>query len=108
MGDKILSEGTGKQVSSLTKWLPRLAESTAGATGPYEQALFNSRANIDPQNLALDESLAKYFLPRFSQIGTDIQGQEANATARNELGVVNGAGGELARAGLALNKEIDP
>jgi len=108
VGDTILPEGTGKQVQSLAKWLPRLAESTAGAIGPYEQSLFNSRSNIDPQNLALDESLAKYFLPRFSQIGTDIQGQEALNTAQNELNVVNGSGGDLARAGLALNKEIDP
>lgn len=108
MGDEIKPEGTAKQVKALTRWLPRLAEATGGVAGPFEQSLVNARANIDPQNLALDESLAKYFLPRFTDIGLDVQGQQARGTAGNELSVIQGAGGDLARAGQQLNEQVDP
>ncbi len=108
MGDKILQNSTGREVKDLIKWLPGLANVTSSIAGPYQQSLLNARAQTDPQEAALDESLAKYFLPRFSQIGSDVQRQEANNTANTELGVVQGAGGELARAGQHLNEEVDP
>lgn len=107
-GDTIKPEQTGAQIKDLAKYLPQYLQSVGNNIGPYEQSLVNARATTDPQNLALNQSLLQYFGPQFSQIGSDIQGQEAQNTARNELGVINGAGGQLARAGQSLNKEIDP
>lgn len=95
-------------MASYVKYLPQYLQATGNATGPYEQSLVDARGSTDPQNLALNESLLKYFGPRLSAIGTQIQGQEAQGQAQNELNVVQGSGGDLARAGLNLNKEIDP
>jgi len=107
-GDNVKSEGTGESVRSMAKYLPKLLQATSENVGPYEQALVNARGNIDPQNLALDESLARYFMPRFSQIGSDIQRQEAMNTANTELGVLSGPGAAMVREGNALNREVDP
>ncbi len=107
-GDTIKQEGTGQSVKSLAQWLPKLAQATAENVGPYEQALLNARATIDPQQSALDESLYSYFGPRISQIGSDIQRQEALNTSNTENAVLDGPGAATARAAQALNMEMDP
>ena len=107
-GDTIKSEGTGDSVRSLAKYLPQLAQATAQNVGPYEQALFQARSTIDPQQSALDESLYRYFGPRLSQIGSDIQRQDALNTSSTERDVLAGPGGQTARAAQSLNEELDP
>lgn len=107
-GDTIKQQGTGESVKSLARWLPNLMQATGGAVGPYEQQLFNARAGTDPQNSALDLSLAKYFLPQFSQVGSDVQRQEALNTSQTEGDVLGGPGGRTALMTNELNKQIDP
>lgn len=108
MGDKIKPEGTAKQIGAYVQNLPKYLRATAEGIGPLEQAGVNARATIDPQNLALDESLLKYFGPRFSQIGNDMARTNAMSQAGTDLAVLQGPGGALARAGQELNEEIDP
>lgn len=107
MGDTIKSEGTGRQIASFVKFLPNYLKATGDAVGPFEQSLVNARGSIDPQQLALDESLLKYFGPRLNQVGSDLQGQNALNQSKNELAVIQGAGGDVARAGQELNREAD-
>jgi hypothetical protein len=95
-------------MAAFVRQLPSYLQTIGENVGPYQQSLVNARSTTDPQNLALDESLYRYFGPRFNELGAQLQGQNALNQAQNELSVVQGPGAELARAGLALNKEIDP
>lgn len=108
MGDKIKPEGTARQIGAYVKNLPKYLRATAEGIAPFEQANVNARGTIDPQNLALDESLLKYFGPRFAAIGNEMARTNALAGAGTELDVLRGPGGALAREGQELNKEIDP
>lgn len=108
MGDTIKSEGTDRQINATNRGLPRLLRTISDNVAPYEQSLLNARATIDPQNMALDESLAKYFLPRYNQIGTDIQGQNAWNTANNELNVLSGPGTDLVKYSRQLDDIQNP
>jgi len=107
-GDTIKPEATSAQIASFVKYLPNYLRATGDNVGPFEQALVNARATTDPQNLALDESLLRWFGPRFNEIGTQLQGQAALGQSQNELNVLQGPGGEVARAGQDLNREADP
>lgn len=107
-GDTVLPDASGKQMQNYVRFLPAYLRATGDNVGPFEQALVNARGTVEPQNLALDESLLNYFGPRFNEIGSQLQLQNATNQASNELSVINGPGGDVARAGLELNKEIDP
>lgn len=107
-GDNVTTGTTGKQINAVIRGLPKWLQATGENIGPFEQALVNARGVVDPQNSALDESLLRYFGPRFNEIGIGLQGQQALGQASNELSVLQGPGTQLARTGQALNEEIDP
>jgi len=108
MGDTIIKDNTGKQILDYAKYLPQYLKATGENIGPFEQSLVNARSTVDPQNFALNESLLKYFGPRMNEIGSQLQRQNAMNQSQNELDVINGPGGEMARAGQRLNEEADP
>jgi len=107
-GDKIKQEGSAEQMQSLVRFLPSYMRAMDKATLPHEQALLDARSVTDPQNAALDAQLFEQYGPIFAGIGDTISGQSANRQAQNELTTLQGPGRELALAGQALNKEIDP
>lgn len=108
MNDNIKPEASGRQMASLTRYLPRLAQTVGDVVGPYEQSLLNSRATIDPQQAALDESLAAYFMPRFAQIGSDVARQNAFNQATTEADVLEGPGARLVSSARQLDRFQDP
>lgn len=107
-GDTIKPEGTDRQIAAFTKNLPNYLRSIGQNVGPFEQALVNARGTVDPQQLSLDESLLKYFGPRFNEIGSQLQRQNAFNQASNERDVLQGPGADLVMSGQELNKYIDP
>lgn len=108
MNDDIRPEGTPRQMAALNRYLPRLAQTIGNVAGPYEQSLLNARATIDPQQAALDESLAAYFMPRFAQIGSDVHRQNAFNQATTEADVLEGPGARLVSSARQLDRFQDP
>jgi hypothetical protein len=108
MNDTIKPEGTPRQMAALNRYLPRLAQTVSNVAGPYEQAMLNARATIDPQQAALDESLAAWFMPRFAQIGSDVARQNAFNQATTEADVLEGPGARLVSSARQLDRFQDP
>lgn len=107
-GDTIQQGTTGRQINSTIRGLPKWLQAVGENIGPFEQSLVQARGVTDPQNAALDESLLRYFGPRMTDIGVGLQGQQLEGSASNDLSVLRGSGGTLAREGQELNREIDP
>lgn len=75
---------------------------------PSEQATLDAKRIINPQQQQLDYDIARQFLPKFTQLGLEQQGQENMGRAENDTALLNGPGKDLVRANLEAQKIADP
>ena len=88
--------------------LPGLTKVVSENIFPLEQAIFESKKAISPQESDLAYQLFANNAPRFNEIGQEIIRENARSQAAGDLEILSGAGGDLVRKGASLAKEIDP
>ena len=102
------NEISAQSLQNLIDYLPGYMKASASQILPTEQAKLDASRTITPQQAQLEYDTYKQFGPQFSQLGTDIAGQQARGQAANDLSVVQGSGGALADSLLAAQKRADP
>jgi hypothetical protein len=101
-------EAMNSILTAYEKHLPGLTKVAAENLFPLEQAVFDTKAAIAPQEADLLYRLFAGNAPRLNKIGQQILRDNALAQAAGEAAVLAGTGGDLIRRSVDLSKEIDP
>ena len=88
-------ESTANILQAYIANLPALLQTTNAQIAPTEQALFASRQGISPQEQQLNYDLYRRFSPQY-----------AETAAQTERNLIQGTGGEAARASQALQEDL--
>lgn len=87
-------------------------DSFTGATTrnilPSEQAILDAKRVINPQQQQFDLEQAQRFLPQFTELGLQQQGQENMGRAANDTALLEGPGKNLVRAYTDAQRLADP
>lgn len=75
---------------------------------PYAQALQNIASSIEPQQQALNYNMFSQYGPLLSQIGSQIQEQEAGANIGADIRNIQGGGRELLGEAISLDRMANP
>lgn len=75
---------------------------------PSEQAILDAKRVINPQQQQLDYDIASRFLPQYTQLGLEQQGQENMGRAANDTALLEGPGKNLVRAYTDAQRLADP
>lgn len=107
--EKVNSNEISEQsLQNLIRYLPQYMQTTAAQILPTEQAKLDASKQLSPQQAQLEYDIYSKFAPMFSQIGTQIGGQQQQGQAANDLAVVQGTGGRLAEALTEAQRRADP
>ena len=110
---------TGKPITTLDKkqsklwntysaYLPQIMQNTEGQETPAAQAQLAATQATQPGYNALNlQQLQQYGLPA-AQVGQQIQNANALAGSQTQLNQLQGAGGQAAIYGTALNNALNP
>ena len=101
-------QGSGKVLKNYTKYLPGLLSATSGEIPEVAQNTFNATAQTEPQYQQLNTDITRQFAPQLAEINSGVQRQQAIAGANTNREVLQGAGGDAARAADSLNRSINP
>ncbi len=102
------NEISAQSLQNLVQYLPQYMQAAAGQILPTEQAKLTASQQIAPQQAQLEYDIYSKFAPLFSQMGTQIGGQQQLGQAANDLAVVQGSGGRLAEALTEAQRKADP
>lgn len=95
-------------VQALQENLPAYLSALNDANAQSARADLNLQREISPGQQELELSLYDKYGREFNRVGNEIADQNRKAAIASELGLVQGEGGELARAAQALARDVDP
>ena len=101
-------ETTDSMMSGYVKNIDDFIAATTRNILPSEQATLDAKRVINPQQQQLDYDIASKYLPMFTQLGLEQQGQENMGRAANDTALLNGPGKALVQANLDAQKIADP
>lgn len=102
-------ESTAGILQALTQYYPQLFDVIRGQIAPTEQSILDSEKNISPQQAQLNVDITKQYAPQLADVENQINNERKLSDARGDLGVVQGPGGDLAKAATNLaSTVIDP
>jgi hypothetical protein len=99
---------SAESLQNLVNYLPQYMQAAAGQVLPTGQAQLEASKVLAPQQSQLEYDIYSRFAPMFSQVGTQIAGQQQLGQAANDLAVIRGAGGDLAKELTAAQRLADP
>ncbi len=102
------NEISANSMQNMIQYLPQYLQAQASGILPTEQAKLDASKQLSPQQAQLEYDIYSQFAPKFSQVGTDIAGQQQRGQAANDLATVQGSGGQLAEALTAAQQKADP
>ena len=88
--------------------LPKMLQVAGDNILPYENAKLNAAKQISPQYNQLLTSLYSQSAPVLAQTGVDVERINRTGAAGTDLEILRGAGGQLAKEGQALDRELNP
>lgn len=92
--------------------LPNYMQPLISSIFPYEQQVFRTQRNLQPQYAQLETDIYRNQAPQLEQVNFDIfrnlYPQYAGIQGAVDLGLLRGVGRDTALENLALQKEIDP
>lgn len=102
-------ESTAGVLQALAQYYPQLFQVIRDQIGPTEQSILDSEKNISPQEDQLNVDLTKQYAPQLADVENQISQARKLSDASGGLAVVNGPGGDLAKAATNLaSTVIDP
>lgn len=102
------STDTAALFQNYIKFLPEIMRVTAGAETPAAQGILQASQAVSPEYAKLLESqLSTYGVP-LAQAGGAVNTAQAKAGADTNLALLQGSGGDVARASSSLDKELNP
>ena len=110
MGSEKITAGHLNQgaIEDVIKFLPQYLQSVGAAMTPIEQAKLQAEQAVAPGRAQLQLDQYRTFGPQFSQIGSQIAGQEALAQAENDRALLNGPGADVVNQLINLQRTADP
>lgn len=111
MGDRppqSSSESTADIITALATYLPSYMASQNSQVLPQAQAELNAAQQISPAYNQLLTDLYSQNAPQLAKIGSQVEGINRLGAANTDLAILSGAGGDLAKKAVEIDKQLNP